>query len=77
MSPHHCPSCGKLKLTRSGAPHKCLAPEIERWHILERALEFYADPHNYGIGGGTSERIHADGGKVARHAIVNLPKSKL
>jgi len=20
---HHCPSCGKLKLTRSGQPHKC------------------------------------------------------
>ena len=39
----------------------------------EEALEFYCDPHNYGIGGGSSQKIYADGGKLARVALRALP----
>lgn len=62
-SPHHCSACGKLKLTRSGTPHKCRAPDLEKWRIVEMALEFYADPINSN-----------DGGATARRALLNLPQ---
>jgi hypothetical protein len=39
----------------------------------EAALEFYSDPHNYGIGGGSSAKIYGDGGKLARVALRALP----
>lgn len=74
-SEYHCPRCGKLKLTRSGKPHACRADENERFRKIEAALEFYADPHNYGIGGGSSEKIYSDGGRMARAALVALPNT--
>ncbi len=75
-SEFHCPRCGKLKLTPSGKPHACKAAENERARTVEAALDFYSDPHNYGIGGGSSERIYADGGRLARAALRALPNNK-
>lgn len=42
--------------------------EIEIEHLKE-ALKFYADPHQYGIGGGSSNNILCDAGKVAKQAL--------
>lgn len=76
-SEHHCERCGKLKLTRTGQPHACRGDEIERWRKVEAALEFYANPHNYGIGGGSSEHVFGDAGKMARVALRALPSTFL
>lgn len=37
------------------------------------ALRFYADPHTYGISGGTNERIIQDAGKKAKQALRREP----
>lgn len=37
-SPHHCPKCGKLKLTPTGNPHKCGPSDKQRIHMLEMEL---------------------------------------
>lgn len=42
---------------------------VLRKEILEKALQFYADPHIYGIGGGSSDKIIQDAGKVAKKAL--------
>lgn len=76
-SSYHCPRCGKLKLTPTGKPHLCRAEETERLRKIEEALEFYSNPHNYGIGGGSSEHIHKDGGRLARVALRALPNNVL
>jgi len=36
---------------------------------LKNALRFYADPHNYGIGGGSSNKILKDAGKIAKKVL--------
>jgi len=36
---------------------------------LKNALRFYANPHNYGIGGGSSNKILKDAGKIAKRAL--------
>ena len=43
----------------------------DEWRIalLEEALRFYANPHNYGIGGGSSNNILRDAGKIAKGAL--------
>lgn len=42
---------------------------VLRKEILEKALRFYADPHIYGISGGSSDKIMQDAGKVAKKAL--------
>lgn len=37
---------------------------------LKDALRFYADPHSYGISGGTNERIIQDHGQKAQRALM-------
>ena len=36
---------------------------------LQEALRFYADPHTYGLNGGTNERIIKDRGQQAQQAL--------
>lgn len=43
--------------------------KVQRIAELEAVLHWYADPGNYGIGGGSSERIYSDAGKRARAAL--------
>jgi hypothetical protein len=67
-----------LQLLRVFQAYDCestdwLIAELEKaWAENERlkeALKWYADPHNYGVGGGSSERIMTDHGQRARKVM--------
>jgi len=43
----------------------------ERILELKTVLRWYANPHNYGIGGGSSQHIHVDAGQRASTVLKN------
>ena len=62
----------EFELTEKALQENELSAQIKRlkeivW--LKEALRFYANPHNYGIGGGSSNNILRDAGKIAKGAL--------